>query len=88
MAILSEHIYQASSAFPKNTWSLNVQRIGFVASEITKNGGVAICAPIAPYASDRDANRKLISNLGGYIEVYVNTSLKNVRKEILKAYIN
>ena len=53
-----------------------MQRIGFVASEITKNGGIAICAPIAPYALDRDENRKLISNLGGYIEVYVSTSLK------------
>ena len=62
--------------FSKEHRSLNVQRIGFVASEITKNGGVAICAPIAPYASDRDANRRLISNLGGYIEVYVNTPLK------------
>ena len=62
--------------FSKEHRSLNVQRIGFVASEITKNGGVAICAPIAPYASDRDANRKLISNLGGYIEVYVSTPLK------------
>ena len=61
--------------FSKEHRSLNVRRIGFVASEITKNGGVAICAPIAPYASDRDANRKLISNLGGYIEVYVSTSL-------------
>ncbi len=62
--------------FSKEHRSLNVQRIGFVASEITKNGGIAICAPIAPYASDRDANRKLISNLGGYIEVYVSTSLQ------------
>ena len=62
--------------FSKEHRSLNVQRIGFVASEITKNGGVAICAPIAPYASDRDANRQLISNLGGYIEVYVSTPLK------------
>ncbi len=62
--------------FSKEHRSLNVQRIGFVASEITKNGGVAICAPIAPYASDRDANRQLISNLGGYIEVFVSTPLQ------------
>ena len=75
--------------FSKEHRSINVKRIGFVASEITKNGGVAICAPIAPYASDRDANRKLISNLGGYIEVYVSTSLqKSVKREILKDYIN
>ena len=61
--------------FSKEHRSINVQRIGFVASEITKNRGIAICAPIAPYESDRYKNRKLISNFGGYIEVYVNTSL-------------
>jgi len=54
---------------------LNVRRIGFVASEITKNGGIAICAPIAPYRSDRRFNRELIIPLGGFIEVYVDTSL-------------
>ncbi|MBA65341.1 MAG: adenylyltransferase [Candidatus Marinimicrobia bacterium] len=62
--------------FSREHRSLNVQRIGFVASEITKNGGIAICAPIAPYADDRDVNRKLISKYGGYIEVFINTSLK------------
>lgn len=54
---------------------LNVTRIGFVASEITKNGGIAICAPIAPYLESREANRELISQYGGYVEVYVATSL-------------
>ena len=47
-----------------------------MASEITKNRGVAICAPIAPYESDRSLNRKLISKFGGYIEVFVNTPLE------------
>ena len=61
--------------FSKKHRSINVQRIGFVASEITKNRGVAICAPIAPYEDDRIQNRRLISNFGGYIEIYVNTSL-------------
>ncbi len=55
---------------------MNVQRIGFVASEITKNGGIAICAPIAPYESDRRYNRDLISKFGNYIEIFVNTSLE------------
>ncbi len=55
---------------------LNVTRIGFVASEITKNGGIAICAPIAPYEESRQANRALISRYGGYIEVYVATPLE------------
>jgi len=55
---------------------LNVTRIGFVASEITKNGGIAICAPIAPYEEPRQANRELISRYGGYVEVYVATPLE------------
>jgi sulfate adenylyltransferase len=55
---------------------LNVTRIGFVASEITKNGGIAICAPIAPYEEPRQANRQLISCYGGYVEVYVATPLE------------
>ena len=56
--------------------SINVRRIGYVASEITKNGGIAICAPIAPYLIDRQANRELISKFGGYIEVGITTSLE------------
>jgi len=62
--------------FSKEHRSLNVQRIGFVASEITKNGGIAICAPIAPYEHDREINRKLISNSGSFVEIFVNTSLQ------------
>jgi len=62
--------------FSKEHRSLNVQRIGFVASEITKNGGIAICAPIAPYEHDRKINREMISKVGGFIEIFVNTSLE------------
>ena len=62
--------------FSKKDRSINVRRIGFVAKEITKNGGIAICAPIAPYEVDRRFNRELIEPFGGYIEVYVNTSLE------------
>lgn len=61
--------------FSKDHRSINVRRIGFVASEITKNGGVSICAPIAPYREDRQSNRELINSAGGYIEVHVNTPL-------------
>ncbi len=62
--------------FSKAHRSLNVQRIGYVASEITKNGGVAICAPIAPYQYDRQVNKELITKYGGYVEVSVNTSIE------------
>jgi sulfate adenylyltransferase len=70
--------------FSKEHRSLNVQRIGFVASEITKNGGIAICAPIAPYRADRRLNRELISKLGGYVEIYINTSLEKCEERDAK----
>lgn len=54
---------------------LNIRRIGFVASEITKNGGIALCAPIAPYDSLRREVRELIASRGGFILVYLSTPL-------------
>ncbi len=62
--------------FTKEHRNLNITRIGFVASEITKNGGIALCAPIAPYEESRQANRELITKLGGYIEVHMATPLE------------
>ncbi|WP_425565681.1 adenylyl-sulfate kinase [Saccharopolyspora gregorii] len=55
--------------------SRNVRRIGFVASEVTRHGGAAICAPIAPYAADRDAVRRMVSDCGGFLLVHVATPL-------------
>lgn len=62
--------------FSRQHRNLNITRIGFVAGEITKNGGIALCAPIAPYEESRQANRELISRYGGYIEVHVATPLE------------
>jgi len=70
--------------FSKEHRSINVQRIGYVASEITKNGGLAICAPIAPYEADRRVNRELISPLGGFIEIHVSTSLEKCEERDVK----
>ena len=70
--------------FSKEHRDLNIQRIGFVASEITKNGGIAICAPIAPYANVRKKNRELISGVGSYIEVHVSTPLEVCEKRDVK----
>jgi len=61
--------------FSKEHRDLNILRIGYVASEITKNGGIAICAPIAPYAEVRAQVRRLIEPLGGYTLVHVATPL-------------
>lgn len=62
--------------FSKEHRDLNVRRIGYVASEITKCRGTAICAPIAPYESSRRAVRKLIEEYGGFIEVHISTPLE------------
>ena len=62
--------------FSREHRDINIRRIGFVASEITKNGGVAICAPIAPYESVRQDVREMIEDVGGYILVHVATPLE------------
>ena len=74
--------------FSKKHRSLNIKRIGYVASEITKNGGIAVCAPIAPYEADRSYNRMLISSIGGYIEVYVNTPIEICENRDVKGLYN
>jgi len=62
--------------FSKSHRNINVQRIGYVASEITKNGGVAICAPIAPYSATRRTVREMVEEHGAFIEVHVATPLE------------
>ncbi|MCH8993140.1 MAG: bifunctional sulfate adenylyltransferase/adenylylsulfate kinase [Acidobacteria bacterium] len=61
--------------FSKEHRDLNIQRIGFVASEITKNGGIAICAPIAPYDEVRRTVRSMVEPHGGFSLVHVSTPL-------------
>ena len=62
--------------FSKEHRDLNILRIGYVASEITKNRGVAICAPIAPYTAIRRQVREKINQYGGFTEVHVSTPLE------------
>lgn len=62
--------------FSKEHRDINIRRIGFVASEITKNGGIAICAPIAPYDNVRKEVRALVSRGGGFILVHVSTPIE------------
>ncbi|MFH1105493.1 MAG: bifunctional sulfate adenylyltransferase/adenylylsulfate kinase [Actinomycetota bacterium] len=62
--------------FSKEHRDLNILRIGYVASEITKSGGIAICAPIAPYAEVRSQVRQLIEPLGGFTLVHMSTPLE------------
>ena len=70
------HNLSSELGFSRNDRNINVRRISFVANEITKNGGIAICAPIAPYTTMRDDARALIEQHGAYIEIHVATSLE------------
>jgi sulfate adenylyltransferase len=62
--------------FSKEHRDLNIHRIGYVASEVTKNGGVALCAPIAPYDRTRKQVREMVEAVGGFILVYVATPIE------------
>jgi sulfate adenylyltransferase len=70
--------------FSKEDRSKNVRRIGFVSDQIVKHGGISICANIAPYEEDRKYNRDLISNNGGYIEIFVDTPIEICEKRDIK----
>jgi sulfate adenylyltransferase len=61
--------------FSRADRSLNIRRIGFVAGEVTKHGGICICAAIAPFRSARAEVRARISQLGGFYEIYIATPL-------------
>jgi len=77
--IVRKHL-SSELGFSKRDRDINILRIGFVASEITKNGGIAICAPIAPYDATRRQVRDMISQYGGFILVYVATPLEVCEK--------
>jgi sulfate adenylyltransferase len=62
--------------FSKEHRDINIRRIGYVASEITKSGGIAICAPIAPYDATRKAVRSMVEPGGGFVLVHITTSLE------------
>ncbi|MGH9320812.1 MAG: bifunctional sulfate adenylyltransferase/adenylylsulfate kinase [Vicinamibacteria bacterium] len=72
--IVRKHL-SSELGFSKEHRDINIRRIGFVASEITKNGGIAICAPIAPYDIVRKEVRAMIEPGGGFVLVYTATPL-------------
>ena len=63
---------------------MNVRRIGYVASEIVRHGGLVIVANIAPFAEDRAFNKKLISAWGDYNQIYVNTPIEECERRDVK----
>lgn len=72
--IVRKHL-SSELGFSKEHRDINIRRIGWVASEITKNGGIAICAPIAPYESVRQEVRHMVEAVGGFVLVHLSTPL-------------
>ncbi|MGP6087728.1 bifunctional sulfate adenylyltransferase/adenylylsulfate kinase [Antarctobacter jejuensis] len=77
--VVRKHL-SSELGFSKEHRDINIQRIGYVASEITKNGGIAICAPIAPYTATRRSVREMIEEYGAFCEVHVATSLEECER--------
>jgi sulfate adenylyltransferase len=72
--VVRKHL-SSELGFSREHRDINIRRIGFVASEITKNGGIAICAPIAPYDSVRKEVREMVAAVGTFVLVHVATPL-------------
>ncbi len=71
-----DHVRQLLSAgltFSRADRDLHIARIGYVAAEVARHGGIAICAPIAPYAAARATARQMVTEVGDFLLVYVST---------------
>ncbi|WP_111428325.1 bifunctional sulfate adenylyltransferase/adenylylsulfate kinase [Rhodobacteraceae bacterium DSL-40] len=77
--VVRKHL-SSELGFSKEHRDINIRRIGYVASEITKNGGIAICAPIAPYTATRAAVREMIEAYGAFVEVHVATTVEECER--------
>ncbi|MFM9817550.1 UNVERIFIED_CONTAM: bifunctional sulfate adenylyltransferase/adenylylsulfate kinase [Spiribacter pallidus] len=78
--VVRKHL-SSELGFSKEHRDLNIRRIGFVAAEITRNGGAAICAPIAPYAATRRDVRAMVEAAnGGFIEIHVATPIEECER--------
>ena len=73
--IVRKHL-SSELGFSREHRDINILRIGYVASEITKYGGIAICAPIAPYTATRRRVREMVEATGGFVEIHVATPLE------------
>ncbi|MGV6887998.1 bifunctional sulfate adenylyltransferase/adenylylsulfate kinase [Rhodophyticola sp. SM2404] len=77
--VVRKHL-SSELGFSKEHRDINIRRIGYVASEITKNGGIAICAPIAPYTATRRSVREMVEDFGAFVEIHVATSLEECER--------
>jgi sulfate adenylyltransferase len=73
---LVRSLLSAGLTFSRADRDLNIARIGYVAAEIAKHGGIAICAPIAPFAEARDRVRQMVSEVGDFLLIHVATPVE------------
>jgi sulfate adenylyltransferase len=73
--VVRKHL-SSELGFSREHRDINILRIGYVASEITKYGGIALCAPIAPYSATRRRVREMVEANGGFVEIHVATPLE------------
>ena len=73
---LVRRLLSAGLTFSREDRDLNIARIGFVAAEVARHGGIAICAPIAPYAAARARVRETVSEVGDFLLIHVATPLE------------
>ena len=69
-------ILSAGLTFSRADRDLNIARIGYVATEVARNGGIAICAPIAPYELARARVRRMVSEVGDFLLIHVATPVE------------
>jgi sulfate adenylyltransferase len=81
---LVRQLLSAGLTFSREDRDLNIARIGYVATEVARHGGIAICAPIAPYAAARAGAKRMISEVGDFILVHVSTPLEVCEARDLK----
>lgn len=72
-------------SFSREDRDANVQRIGFVASEIVRHGGIAICAAVSPYRTAREQVRCMMPP-GAFIEIYVDTPVSVCEQRDVKGF--
>jgi sulfate adenylyltransferase len=73
---LVRQLLSAGLTFSREDRDLNIARIGYVAAEVARHGGIAICAPIAPYAAARERVRRMVAEVGDFVLVHVSTPLE------------
>ncbi len=70
------HLLSAGLTFSRADRDLNIARIGYVAAEVARHGGIAICAPIAPYAQARATAREMVTTVGDFLLIYISTPVE------------